>query len=179
LAKIARAASPDGGWWITVVYGPQADPDKVQFLDELLQFRASVTSPWLLCGDFNMIYMAADKNNDRLDRRCMRRFRSFINVAQLEQLHLNGRRFTWSSERDQPTLECLDRLFANSEWLMAYPNHVIKALSSDCSDHCPLLLLVDAIPWAKKRFRFEPHWLKIPGFTEVVAHNVVGVFVTC
>lgn len=74
LAKIARAASPDGGWWITVVYGPQADHDKVQFLDELLQFRASVTGPWLLCGDINMIYMAADKNNDRLDRRCMRRF---------------------------------------------------------------------------------------------------------
>jgi len=161
------------------VYGPQADHDKVQFLDELLQFRASVTSPWLLCGDFNMIYMAADKNNDRLDRRCMRRFRSFINAAQLEQLHLNGRRFTWSSERDQPALECLDRLFANSEWLMAYPNHVLKALSSDCSDHCPLLLLADVIPWAKKRFRFEPHWLKIPGFMEVVAHNVVGVFVAC
>lgn len=57
-----------------MVYGPQADHDKVQFLDELLQFRASVTGPWLLCGDINMIYMAADKNNDRLDRRCMRRF---------------------------------------------------------------------------------------------------------
>jgi len=36
-------------------------------------------------------------------------------------------------------------------------------------DHCPLLLLADAIPWVKKRFRFEPYWTKIPGFMEVVA----------
>ena len=35
--------------------------------------------------------------------------------------------------------------------------------------YCPPLLLADAVPWAKKRFRFEPHWLNIPGFMEVVA----------
>jgi predicted DNA-binding protein (MmcQ/YjbR family) len=67
----------------------------------------------------------------------MRRFRSFLDAAQLEELHLHGRRFTWSNERDVPTLERLDRLFAMVDWLQAYPNHVLKALSSDCSDHCP------------------------------------------
>lgn len=131
----------------------------------------------MVCGDFNMIYMAADKNNDHLDRRGMRRSRSFLDTAQLEELHLNGRRFTWSSERDQPTLERLDRLFATTDWLVAYPNHMLKALSTDCSDHSPLLLVSNAVPWAKKRFRFEPHWIKIPGFLDVAALACSGTLI--
>lgn len=159
-AKLARTISPGSSWWITVVYGPQADQEKVEFLEELLHFRNSITGAWMLCGDFNMIHLAADKNSDRLDRRNMRR---------LEELHLHGRCFTWSSERDRPTLERLDRVFVTADWLQVYPNHVLRALSSDCSDHSPLLLLPDAVPWAKKRFQFESFWTKIPGFMDVVA----------
>lgn len=33
----------------------------------------------------------------------------------------------------------------------------------------PLLVMANAIPWAKKRFGFEPYWIKIPGFMEVIA----------
>jgi len=80
-----------------------------------------------------MIYRAEDKSNDRLDRRCMRRFRAFIDAVELEELNLVGRRFTWSSEQDQPTLEWLDRVFATAGWLQAHPNHVLRALSTDCS----------------------------------------------
>jgi hypothetical protein len=115
-----------------------------------------------------MIYRAQDKNNGRLDRRSMRRFRAFLDAAELKELHLVGRRFTWSSERDNPTLERLDRVFVSTDWLIAHPDHVLRALSTDCSDHCPLLLVVSAVPWAKKWFRFEPHWVKLPGFLEVV-----------
>lgn len=96
MARLLGLGSQDP-WWITVVYGPQLDQDKVEFLNELLQFRETNAGPWLLCGDFNMIYQAANKNNDRLDRRAMRRFRSFISCAHLQEVDLIGRRFTWSS----------------------------------------------------------------------------------
>lgn len=116
-----------------------------------------------------MIYRAQDKNNGRLDRRCMRRFRSFLNRAQLEEINMIGRLYTWSSERERPTLELLDRMFATADWFAAFPNHVLKPLSSDCSDHCPLLLQLQAFTGAKRRFRFESFWVKLPGFAEVVA----------
>jgi hypothetical protein len=149
-------------WLITVVYGPQLEHEKVEFLEELCQFREANAGPWLLCGDFNMIYQAADKSNERLDRRAMRRFRSFINEVQLQEVDLIGRCFTWSNEWGAPTLERLDRVLASVDWFD------LKALSSDCSDHCPLLLLLDAVPRAKRRFRFESFWVKLPGFLEVV-----------
>lgn len=64
----AELGSERAAWWITVVYGPQLDNDKIEFLGELLQFGQACSGPWFLCGDFNMIYRAQDKNNDCLDR---------------------------------------------------------------------------------------------------------------
>jgi hypothetical protein len=66
-SKAAQVERPENWWWITVVYGPQTDQDKVKFLEELLHFKNSVAGPWMVCGDFNMIYLAADKNNAHLD----------------------------------------------------------------------------------------------------------------
>jgi hypothetical protein len=51
----------------------------------------------------------------------MRRFRAFIDRAQLDELALQGRRFTWSNGQGSPTLELLDRFFVTDGWLMAFP----------------------------------------------------------
>jgi hypothetical protein len=99
----------------------------------------------------------------------MRRFRSFLNGMHLEEINLVGRRFTWSNGREQPTLELLDRMFASTDWFTDFPNHVLKPLSSDCSDHCPLLLQLRALSQTKRRFRFESFWTKLNGFSDVVA----------
>jgi len=61
-------------WWFTSVYGPQADVEKVAFLQELRDVRALYSGPWILAGDFNLIYQAEDKNNTNLDRAMMGRF---------------------------------------------------------------------------------------------------------
>jgi exonuclease III len=62
-------------WWLTTVYGPQTHEDKLGFLLELTERRSLCPGPWLLLGDFNMILYAEEKNNDRLDRFVMTRFR--------------------------------------------------------------------------------------------------------
>lgn len=65
-------------WSITVVYGPQLEEQKIEFLEELQELEANMRPAWLLIGDFNLIYKAAYKNNDRLDRRMMQRFKGAI-----------------------------------------------------------------------------------------------------
>jgi len=55
----ARASLNDPGaqpFWLTTVYGPQLDNDKVAFLNELRLIREACPGPRLLCGDFSMIY---------------------------------------------------------------------------------------------------------------------------
>jgi hypothetical protein len=158
-------------WRLTAVYGPCNDQDRVLFLEELKACRDMSPNPWLLCGDFNMIYRERDKNNGRLDRRCMRRFRAFLDMVLLQEIELRNKRFSWSNERDNPTLVLLDRVFADVGWLGAFPRHSLKALSMDCSDHCPLLLTLSAFEGGKRRFRFESVWTKFLEFQEVVQRS--------
>ena len=157
-----------GSWWLTCVYGPQGNHEKLLFLDELSEIRATCQDTWLVWGDFNLIYQAADKNNTRLNRRMMSSFRHFLDEVELQEIRLRGRLYTWSNERDFPTLEHLDRVFASEDWVSDFPDHDLAALATECSDHAPLLLKTDCSLPHCKRFRFENFWPKCDGFLQVV-----------
>jgi hypothetical protein len=53
---------------------------------------------------------------------------------------LTGRRYTWSNERESPTLERLDRVFCSVDWETAHPNSLLTCVATLISDHCPLVL---------------------------------------
>lgn len=71
ITVVVRMLDDGAEWSLTSVYGPQRRRRKERFLDELKILKNRVTASWLLAGDFNMIYKASDKNNDKLDRRLM------------------------------------------------------------------------------------------------------------
>jgi hypothetical protein len=160
--------SQEQAWWLTTIYGPSVEDQKAAFLNELNDLRQIRISAWLLCGDFNMIYMAEDKNNSRLDRRRMGQFRRFLNEAFLKEIHLQGRMFTWSNECSHPTLERIDQAFISTDWECMFPTNDMYPLASLCSDHVPLLLQMDASFHRKKRFQFKSFWPRCVGFLEVV-----------
>jgi exonuclease III len=155
-------------WWISIVYGPQDDEEKVAFLDELRHIRATCAGPWLLCGDFNLIYRDEDKNNSNLNRRLMGKFRRCINDLALKEIYLNGRRYTWTNGQDPPTLVLLDRAFCTSDWEDLIGECHLRCLAFVLSDHRPLLLDGTPSPAAHRRFRFEEFWLRQDGFHDVV-----------
>ena len=106
----------------------QQGKTKADFLQELRGLHAAYQRAWPVCGDFNLIHLAQDKNNGRLNLREMRRFRAVLQELELAELHLNGRLFTWSNERRHPTLERIDRAFAVVDWLDAFPAHHLKCV---------------------------------------------------
>jgi hypothetical protein len=161
----------DASFKVTTVYGPTDDDGKIRFLEELASLRPSSSISWLLLGDFNLIYEARDKNNQNLDRRLMGRFRCTLDRCELLELALQNWKYTWSNERQDPTLVRLDRAFCNKEWDLIYPGFSLHALSSSVSDHCPLLLCQQDKPRRREVFRFENLWVKILGFTEVVKES--------
>jgi len=124
-------------WWFTGVYGPQEDEEKVLFLQELRNIRGLCNGPWLLAGDFNLIYQAADKNNANLDRAMMGRFRRFLDDSEVKELPLLGRKYTWSNERMSPTLVRLDQAFCCLDWEDIFPGSILQSAASGESDHCP------------------------------------------
>ncbi|WVZ78922.1 LOW QUALITY PROTEIN: hypothetical protein U9M48_026563 [Paspalum notatum var. saurae] len=158
-------------WWFTGVYGPHQDADKVGFLEELREVREFCTGPWVIGGDFNMIYCAEDKNNENLNRAMMGRFRRFVNDHELKEIPLIGRRYTWSNEQEAPTLVKLDRVLCTSDWEDIFPDCILQSQASQISDHCPLLLGLKEGRRGKMRFHFESFWTKLPDFQDVVAQS--------
>ena len=86
-------------WWLTSVYGPQGNDDKIRFLQELRDIRAACPGPWMVAGDFNLIYRDEDKNNANYNRAMMGGFRRFINDLALKEIPLHGRKYTWSNQQ--------------------------------------------------------------------------------
>ena len=62
----------------------------------------------------------------------------------------------------------LDSFFCNEDWDIQFGSHLLHALSSSLSDHCPLLLASDVGPSQPKCFRFENFWIKMPNFKKTV-----------
>lgn len=92
------------------MYRPQGDENKVAFLQELRDICSACSGPWVVLGDFNLIYREEDKNNSNLNRAMMGRFRRLINDLALKEITIHGRKFTWSNGQDSPIQVKLDRV---------------------------------------------------------------------
>lgn len=84
------------------------------------------------------------------------------------EIDLQGRRFTWSNEPDNPMLMRMDIFFGTPEWHLLFPNSDLQALSTLGSDHCPPFLSGDVTRQNYKGFRFESYWINMQSFTETM-----------
>lgn len=96
----------------------------------------------------------------------MARLRAFVDEHELKDIYMHGRQFTWSNEREEPTLNKNDRALASIDWELPHPDNLLHALSTSVSDHAPLLLSFGNAFNPKKRFKFELFWYKLEGFEE-------------
>lgn len=160
-----EATTTVADWWLTVVYGPQGDSDKLRFLQELRNIRAFFGDCWLVMGDFNLILQAQDKSKDNLNRRLMDSFRSLVDDLELKELSLQGRKFTWSNNT---THTRIDRAFCTVDWDLMLPNCALHATSSVVFDHSPLLLVGNNLRKSYRGFHFEVFWPRLQGYTETV-----------
>lgn len=55
-------------WYLSSVYGPQGDDEKLLFPEEMTTIREAWPGKWMITGDFNLIASAVDKNNARNNR---------------------------------------------------------------------------------------------------------------
>lgn len=154
-------------WWLTVVYGPQGDNEKLAFLQEIKGLKSAVGDRWLLIGDFNMILQPEDKSSDNLNHRVMGAFREAIDTLQMKEIKLLGKKYTWTNNR---THTRIDRAFCTTDWEAMLPSCELQADTSASSNHCALLLVGDVHRTVYRGFKFESFWPQIPGFMEVVSN---------
>lgn len=88
--------------YITGVYGPSIQSDRENFYQQL-RYLAPQTDPWLICGDFNATLQSEDRSNPASHWRNSQRFAEIIRSMDLHDMSPQGRRFTWSNSRDEPS----------------------------------------------------------------------------
>lgn len=98
----------------------------------------------------------------------MGQFRKTLSDCELKEIHLQNRKYTWSNKREKTMLVKLDRVFCNEAWDVHFKNHVLRALSTSFSDHCPLLLSNSSWPRRPRIFHFENFYIKVSGFKDIV-----------
>ena len=78
-------------WSISGVYAPQTDAEKNAFIQEITNLKQHMIPAWLMSGDFNLIYRAQDKNNNRINLSLLNTFRSTIDNLQMAAIDLVGK----------------------------------------------------------------------------------------
>lgn len=155
-------------WSMTGVYGPHSDIEKILFLQEILDVSNQALSARLLLGDFNLILNAHEKNNAQVNLPVLHRFKTTIDNLELARIELRGKKYTWCNDQQSPTMARIDHLFASADWLELFPRTDLRVLASLGSDHSALFLQGDMTPDFYRGFRFESHWIHMPGFTDTV-----------
>ena len=126
-----------------------------------------------MLGDFNDI-LSCEENwrGNRLSNSRIQEFRNCLNVCNMIDLGFSGPKYTWSNCYDMNSLimERLDRVLANPDWRILFPEASVTHLTHTHSDHCPVLLtLCLSIPCILPRpFRFESIWFSYVDFLSVV-----------
>jgi hypothetical protein len=161
-------------WLCSAVYA-SPNPRNREFLWSALSQTCEAHSlPWLVLGDFNEVVSQAEKHGGApvSSRRCLQ-FNEVINSCNLIDLGFKGPSSTWTNNRDGPSniRERLDRVLANMQWKLLFPEAMVSHLPRTHSDHCPLLVDVAGLPIPQRDlrpFRMEAAWFSHEDFGNLV-----------
>ncbi|XP_016465580.1 uncharacterized protein LOC107788409 [Nicotiana tabacum] len=160
---------------LALVYAKCDRTERIELWDTLYAMTSDMTVPWLVGGEFNMIWDEEEKYGGfPVSLIEVYDFRHCINTCNLTDLGFKGSIFTWWNGRSEE--ECifkrLDRCFGNTELQQTFPGLEITHLSKIGSDHCPMLLKCDIETTPiKKSVRFLNFWTKHETFKDVVKEN--------
>ncbi|XP_061357706.1 uncharacterized protein LOC133302012, partial [Gastrolobium bilobum] len=124
---------------------------------------------WGIAGDFNTYLYEYEKlGGNGHNWNSMREFCDCLDECSLSDIGNQGPIFTWQRRNLQ---ERLDRVCANENWNLVFPNRVAFNLPFFGSDHRPVLLWEGQpaiYPRRERPFRFLVSWLTESTFHEVV-----------
>lgn len=84
-------------WLCTIVYGPNKRHLKPDSWNEIRISNDARQLPWIICGDFNVIFSLNDKSLDNPNLEDISNAQKLIRDLNLIEPPLRGRKFTWTN----------------------------------------------------------------------------------
>ncbi|XP_074277741.1 uncharacterized protein LOC141601364 [Silene latifolia] len=158
-------------WTCSLVYGCNADSDRVALWESLIAMKANVLGPWLVMGDFNNVLYANERIGSQVTDAEIKGFQNCVDVCGLYDLVSTGAYFTWNNkqEGDARVYSRIDRVLANEEWILNGPSGNVTFLPEGLYDHSPCLIeLGEDIERRKGPFKYFNMWGKHAEFKNIV-----------
>lgn len=155
-------------WRCTSVYGPNVRSLKRPFWEELHDFCNDPSIPWVVCGDFNVIFALEEKPSGVPNLEDIRCANAFMFDLGLLEPPASGRKFTCTNGQADPIWVKLDRFVVNYAWVSCFPKLIQNNLPRLGSDNVPIRLEVGVHRFTPRPFRFELAWTTAEGFQELV-----------
>lgn len=144
--------------------------------DLILNYVAALNNS-LICvvGDFNAIRSVNERSGRRstVDYGDIDAFNEFIDQANLFEIPISGRFFTWY-RKDRSCKSKLDRMLVNDDWLNRWNNFCLKGGTRTFSDHCPIYVVKEVKDWGPRPFKFINSWTLHPDFSKFVKNKWKG-----
>ncbi|GKV46811.1 hypothetical protein SLEP1_g53774 [Rubroshorea leprosula] len=153
--------------YILNIYYPCTLTGKRGLWEELQCLISNRRGRWCLGGDFNATRIVGERHRSREITREMREFNCFIHEAELIDLPLVGRKFTWYNSNGLQ-MSRIDRFFLSNGWVLKWKDVKQLGLRRTVSNHCPILLKNEKVDWGPKPFKFFNAWMDQPGCIETI-----------
>ncbi|XP_062113082.1 uncharacterized protein LOC133824231 [Humulus lupulus] len=159
---------------VTFVYGRNSIEERVPLWRDLSSLCLPAT-PWLLAGDFNVVFEGADRIGGRaissLELSDAQNWRA---LGLFDEMHARGSHFTWTNKQanEDKIYSRLDRAFKNEDWLDLFPQSEAVFNWELLSDHCYCIIKPEAtVNCGVKLFRFFNMWTEHEKFKIIVLQS--------
>ncbi|GLT61710.1 hypothetical protein SLA2020_343970 [Shorea laevis] len=163
-------------WFFSGIYGRPQFEIRNMLWQELFAMANIIQGPWMIIGDFNDVVDQSVKfGGNEISQTRAQDYLDCMNNCDMVDLGFIGNRFTWVNMRFSSQLikERLDRVWANIDWKLSFPNASLFHLPCTHSDHCPILLDLNPLcPHSGSHpFLLEIFWIEHPDFQNII-HQV-------
>ena len=163
----------DKDFMLTAVYASNILSERRVLWKELDQSSQSISLPWIVIGDFNMIRQNDEKcGGRRIPSSILNDFNDSITSAGLLDMKHYGNSLSWCNNKSglQRIRARLDRALINYDWLISFAGSYLDYGPNIVSDHAMLRveILRDEAPKKRRPFKFFSMWTSHPDFLQVV-----------
>ncbi|XP_022891840.1 uncharacterized protein LOC111406687 [Olea europaea var. sylvestris] len=170
---------------VSFVYGFHTVVNRRPLWNNIMEFNANVSSPWLILGDYNNVLKFDEKCNgaDVTPYKIKDLINCCLHVGLMDVRSI-GCYYTWTNGS---VWSKIDRAMVNDIWVQNRAYVVANFLPSGCfSDHSPCIVSIhDGVGGEKKPFKFFNMWTKHVDFHDIIQacwnFNVLGTkqFILC
>ncbi|XP_022008295.1 uncharacterized protein LOC110907655 [Helianthus annuus] len=161
------------GEWLNIVnvYAYNDPVERRLLWEELGTLKQALHGMWVFGGDFNDVREPSERMNSEFVPLNATFFNNFIEMADLVEYNMGGRKFTYHSDNGLHKSK-LDRFLVCREFQTKWPNASLVALSNMVLDHSPILLSTLVQDFGPSPTRIFNSWLIMPGMLEFVKQSL-------